>query len=119
MIAVPIYTTNTLVDEKLQKAKQDYKERIDMEYILEFFNADQKWYDDTKEKISQISKNLPKDLSREEIIIKLYGWIEDDTKISGSLVQPYAEDIAYSKADSIRMVFNGRIDMYEKIMRWD
>lgn len=119
MTPVPIYATNTLVDEKLKKAKQDYKERIDMEYILDFFNANQKWYDDTKEKISQLSKNLPKDLTREEIIIKLYGWIEDDTKISGSLVKPYAEDIAYNKADSIRMVFIGQIDLYKKIMNWD
>ena len=107
------------IEQKLYDSKYEYKKQQDFQYTLDFFNADETWHANTKQKIKKISANLPKGLSRKEIIIKLYGWIEHDTKISGSLSIPYEENVAYSKAYCISLVFNGFIDKYDKLLSWD
>jgi len=130
MIAIPI-TSNNLhcvatsvgisadeLQSKVEKSKLDYKKEQDMKYILDFFNADEQWYLETKEKVNEIDKSLPEDLDHKERIIKMYGWIKNDTKISGSLNIPFRNP-EYGAASSIEMVFNGQIDMYLKIINWD
>jgi hypothetical protein len=110
-------SASELVD-KLAASKYEYKKQQEMEYILSFFNADETWYKKTKEKIDQIAKSLPKDLDYRKRTIEMYDWIKNDTKITSSLYLPIA-GIEYREASVIEMVFNGQIDLYFKILRWD
>jgi hypothetical protein len=107
------------IEVKLQKSKHEYRKNKDKEWILDFFNADEAWYEKTKKTIQEKAKNLSENLSHKEKTKALYGWIADDTKISGSLSIPLEEDVEYSKADCIKMVFHGQIDLYLKIVNWD
>lgn len=107
-----------LVDE-INKSKLEYIDEQNFKYILDFFNADEEWYRKTKAQIEKIRKTIPNDTDHKTRTIKMYGWIKNDTKISGSLSIPLETDQKYSEAHCIEMVFNGQIDIYKKITSWD
>lgn len=105
--------------DKIHEAEFAFKKRQDMAYILSFFNADEKWYEETKDKIARIASTLPQGMDHRERTIRMYGWIEKETIISESLDLPLESDRAYSAAHAIEMVFTGDIDTYHRIMNWD
>jgi len=39
-----------MIKEKLQKTKEEYEKKQNLEFTLEFFNADAKWLERTKKK---------------------------------------------------------------------
>jgi len=90
-----------------------------MDWILDFFEKDEQWYKETKQIIRQKEKELPDNLDHKEKIKALYGWIANETNITNSLNIPLEHDREYSKASCIEMVFNGQIDLYQKIINWD
>ena len=106
-------STSDLVDE-MNKSKLEYSDEQNFKYILDFFNADEEWYEKTKAKIEKIRKTIPDDMDPKARTIKMYGWIKNDTKISESLSMPLETDQKYSEAHCIEMVFNGQIDIYKK-----
>ena len=38
---------------------------MDMEFILSFFNSDEKWYKETQDKIAKLESSLPKEEEEE------------------------------------------------------
>jgi len=131
MIAIPInrqnitllasglgVSTEELV-EQVNQSEIDHKKKQDMKYILNFFNTNETWYKKTKEEVKKIAASLPEDIDYKDRTIKMYGWIENETKISGNLNIPMEFNKRYSAASAIEMVFNGQIDLYRKIMNWD
>jgi len=117
-VAASIGISASEIADKLAKSESEYKKQQDMESILNFFHADEIWYEKTKVKINQIEKSLPKDMEYNRRIYKMYDWIKNDTKITKTLALPF-EDPIYSASSAIEMVFTGKIDTYEKILRWE
>ncbi len=111
-------STSDLVDE-MNKSKLEYSDEQNFKYILSFFNADEEWYEKTKAKIEKIRKTIPDDMDHKIRTIKMYGWIKNETNISGFLSIPLETDREYSEAHCVEMVFNGEIDIYKKIINWN
>lgn len=107
-----------LIDKTLE-AEIAFKKRQDMKFLLSFFNENEKWYQETKDKVAKIESTLPKGINHREKTIKMYGWIAKETNISGSLNLPFESDPEYSAAHAIELVFTGEIDLYHKILNWD
>lgn len=119
IVAASLGISTSEMFEQMRQAKYEHKKKQDMQFILSFFNADEKWYKETADKVAKIAASLPEGIGHKEKTIKMYGWIEKDTKISGSLSIPMELDYEYSASTAIQMVFTGQIDLYHKIMRWD
>ena len=119
IVAESLGVSEESIEDKLQKSKEAYQEQQNLEYTLEFFGADEKWLEETKNKVQAIAKSLPQNISRRNAMVAMYGWIEKETKIRGNLLIPMMEDAEFAHAQCISMVLNGRIDSYLKLISWD
>ena len=119
IIAESLGVSEESIEEKLQKSKEAYQERQNLEYTLEFFGADEKWLEETKKRVKAIAQTLPEDISRRDAMVAMYGWIEKETKIRGDLSIPMMSDAKYAHAQCIAKVLNGHIDSYLQLISWD
>ncbi len=105
---------NDMVDAKLA-----YKRAEDKRWAYEFFRRDEKWYDETMQKVQEIKKNLPKDISHIEETIAKYGWITKNGK--KNLIMPMMTNKDYPKyAHAITVEFIlTRPDSYHSAMNWN
>lgn len=111
-------STSDLLD-KVNQSKLDHIHKQNFEYILSFFNEDEAWYQKTKAAVEEIKNTLPDKMDYKMRTIKIYGWIKNETTVTGSLSIPMELDQEYSESRCIEMVFNGQIDIYLKILNWD
>ena len=68
-----------LYDEMVD-AKLAFKREQDKKWSCAFFGKDERWYDETMQKIWNIRDMLPEDVNPKEATIKMYGWIEKNRK---------------------------------------
>ena len=118
-VASSLGVSEEAIEAKLQQSEQDYKEKQNLEFALDFFNADEQWLEKTKAKVRSIADSLSEDMGRRDRLVAMYGWIEKETKIRGSLSIPMMTDVAYSSAQCIAKVLNGNVDGYLQLISWD
>ncbi len=107
-----------LHDEMID-AKLAFKREQDKIWSYEFFGEDEKWYDDTMQKIRDIRGSLPEDIGPKEATVKMYGWIEKNGKKNLSMPMMYDRDYPeYAHAVAVEFILTNP-DSYNKMMNWD
>ncbi len=100
-------------------AKLAFRREQDKQWAYEFFGKDEKWYDETMQKIRDIRESFPEDISPKEATIKMYGWIEKNGKKNLSMPMMYDKDYPeYAHAVAVEFVLTNP-DSYNKMMNWD
>ncbi len=101
------------LDEMMSKSYREFRAKQDKEWAIEFFHKDEKWYEETKQKVEEIRKTLPIDISVRDKVIKLYGWIETDKNFT----IPLMTDDEYVRAWCIEMILTNP-DQYLNSQKW-
>jgi len=105
---------NDMVDAKLA-----HKRAKDKRWAYEFFRKDEKWYDETMEKVRNIRESLPKDMNPTEATIKMYGWIEKNGKKELSMPMVSKKDYPeYAHAVAVEYILTN-LDSYHSAMNWN
>ncbi len=100
-------------------AKLAFRREQDKQWAYEFFGKDEKWYDETMQKIRDIRESFPEDISPKEATIEMYGWIEKNGKKNLSMPMMYDKDYPeYAHAVAVEFVLTNP-DSYNKMMNWD
>ena len=105
---------NEMVDAKLSFRKEQEKR-----WAYEFFGEDEKWYDETMQKVRHIRESLPKELTSIEATIKQYGWIEKNGKKELSIPMMYDEKYPeYVHAVAVEYILTN-LSSYHSAMNWN
>ena len=118
-----------LADEVGVSAKDLYDDMVDAKLALKreqdkkwsygFFRKDERWYDDTMQKIQDIRESLADDINPKEATIKMYGWIEKNGKKNLSMPMMSDKDYpVYAYAAAVEFILTNP-DSYHKMMNWD
>ncbi len=97
-------------------AQYEARKKSQKEWVLDFLEQDEAWWDETMAKIARLDKELPKDMPYKERTIKLYGWVAKSLDRHFDI--PMETDQEFADADAIELLLTN-LDMYHKIMRWD
>ena len=105
---------NDMVD-----AKFAHKRAEDKRWAYEFFSEDEKWYDETMEKVRSIKESLPKDMNSFEATVKMYGWIEKNGKKELSMPMICKDGYPeYAHAVAVEFILT-KPDSYHNAMNWN
>ena len=106
---------NDMVDAKLV-----YKRSEDKRWAYEFFSKDEKWYDETMEKVQEIRGKLVDDANPIEATIQMYGWItRSNGKKDLSMPMMYDENYPeYAHAIAVEYILTNP-DSYHSAMNWN
>ena len=105
--------------DEIMDAKLAFKREQDRIWSYEFFGKDEKWYDETMQKIRDIRESFPEDISPKEATIKMYGWIEKNGKKNLSIPMMCDENYPeYAHAVAVEFILTNP-DSYNKMMNWD
>ncbi len=110
--AAEIY--NEMVDAKLSFRREQEKR-----WAYEFFGKNEKWYNETMQKVREIRESLPKDMNPIETTIKKYGWIEKNGKKELSMPMIYNEKYPeYAHAVAVEYILTN-LSSYHSAMNWN
>lgn len=105
---------NEMVDTKLE-----FKREQDKRWAYEFFGKDEKWYEETMQKIRIIRESLANDTNHIEATIKKYGWIEKNGKKELSMPMMYDEKYPeYAHAIAVEYILSN-LNSYHSAMNWN
>ena len=105
------------LQEKIDDANMRYKKKCDIEFAYSFFGKDEKWYNETIQRVKEIAKSIDKDLNYKNRTIKLYGWIADEFP-DKNLTIPMEFDKKYAAAHCVELILTNP-DLYHKVINWD
>lgn len=105
---------NEMVDSKLS-----FRREQDKRWAYEFFGKDEKWYDETMEKVREIRDSRPKDMNPIEATIKMYGWIKKNGKKELSMPMMYDKKYPeYAHAIAVEYILTN-LNSYHSAMNWN
>ena len=106
---------NDMIDAKLA-----HKRAEDKRWAYEFFSKDEKWYDETMEKVLKIRERLSDDVNPKEATIQMYGWItRSNGKKDLSMPMMYNENYPeYAHAIAVEYILTNQ-DSYHSAMNWN
>lgn len=102
--------------QKMFDAQQETKKKNQKEWVLDFLDKDEVWWDETLQKVEEIRASLPKDLDYKKKTIRLYGWIAES--LGRQFDIPMEPDRKYADASGIKLLLTD-LDAYHRIMNWN
>jgi len=111
-------STKDLHNEMLD-AKLVFRREQDKRWAYEFFGKDEKWYDETMQKIRHIRESIPKNMNPLEATIKQYGWIKKNGKKELSMPMMYDKKYPeYAHAVAVEYILTN-LSSYHSAMNWN
>lgn len=111
-------STKDLHNEMLD-AKLAFRREQDKRWAYEFFGKDEKWYNETMQKVRYIRESLPKNMNHLEATIKQYGWIEKNGRKELSMPMIYNEKYPeYAHAVAVEYILTN-LSSYHGAMNWN
>ena len=105
---------NEMVDAKLS-----FRRKEQQRWAYEFFGKDEKWYDETMQKVRDIRDALPEDMNPIVATIKQYGWITKNGKKELSMPMVYKKDYPeFAHAIAVEYILTN-LDSYHSTMNWN